>query len=80
MLRNLPNRWLARVLRLFIFCRGRLYSAPGDGHSCFKDRILRVLTTHEQEHYGFLAAHIGRHLQTLRAHLDSRTLPSRVAT
>ncbi len=29
-LRNLPNRWAARVLRLFIFPRGRTYSAPED--------------------------------------------------
>jgi acyl-CoA dehydrogenase len=29
-LRNFPNRWVARVLRLFIFPRGRTYSAPSD--------------------------------------------------
>ncbi len=29
-LRNLPNRWVARLLRLFIFPRGRTYSAPAD--------------------------------------------------
>ena len=33
-LRNFPNRWVARLLRLFIFPRGRTYSAPSDdiGH------------------------------------------------
>ncbi len=29
-LRNLPNRWAARFLRIFIFPRGRTYSAPSD--------------------------------------------------
>ena len=29
-LRNLPNRWAAAFLRLFIFPRGRTYSAPAD--------------------------------------------------
>ena len=29
-LRNLPNRWAAAVLRIFIFPRGRTYSAPAD--------------------------------------------------
>ncbi|HNP34477.1 MAG TPA: acyl-CoA dehydrogenase [Woeseiaceae bacterium] len=29
-LRNLPNRWVAAMLRLFIFPRGRTYSAPAD--------------------------------------------------
>ncbi len=29
-LRNLPNRWVARMLRIFIFPRGRTYSAPAD--------------------------------------------------
>ena len=29
-LRNLPNRWAARFLRMFIFPRGRTYSAPAD--------------------------------------------------
>ena len=28
-LRNLPNRWVAALLRIFIFPRGRTYSAPG---------------------------------------------------
>jgi acyl-CoA dehydrogenase len=33
-LRNFPNRWVSGVLRLFIFPRGRTYSAPSDdiGH------------------------------------------------
>ena len=29
-LRNFPNRWVARFLRIFIFPRGRTYSAPSD--------------------------------------------------
>jgi acyl-CoA dehydrogenase len=29
-LRNLPNRWAAGFLRVFIFPRGRTYSAPSD--------------------------------------------------
>ncbi|MFB3079763.1 MAG: DNA polymerase, partial [Lysobacterales bacterium] len=29
-LRNLPNRWVAAFLRVFIFPRGRTYSAPSD--------------------------------------------------
>jgi len=29
-LRNLPNRWAAALLRMFIFPRGRTYSAPSD--------------------------------------------------
>ena len=29
-LRNLPNRWAAAFLRIFIFPRGRTYSAPSD--------------------------------------------------
>tara|TARA_R110002049_G_scaffold54869_35_gene152509 strand:- start:5429 stop:7984 length:2556 start_codon:yes stop_codon:yes gene_type:complete len=29
-LRNLPNRWAAALLRVFIFPRGRTYSAPAD--------------------------------------------------
>jgi acyl-CoA dehydrogenase len=29
-LRNLPNRWAATFLRMFIFPRGRTYSAPSD--------------------------------------------------
>ena len=29
-LRNLPNRWAATFLRIFIFPRGRTYSAPAD--------------------------------------------------
>jgi acyl-CoA dehydrogenase len=30
LLRNFPNRWLAAILRFFIFPRGRTYSAPSD--------------------------------------------------
>ena len=29
-LRNLPNRWAAAFLRIFIFPRGRTYSSPSD--------------------------------------------------
>jgi acyl-CoA dehydrogenase len=29
-LRNFPNRWIATLLRVFIFPRGRTYSAPSD--------------------------------------------------
>ncbi len=29
-LRNFPNRWIATMLRVFIFPRGRTYSAPSD--------------------------------------------------
>lgn len=30
LLRNLPNRWVSALLRLFVFPRGRTYSAPSD--------------------------------------------------
>ena len=30
LLRNLPNQWVARALRIFIFPRGRTYSSPSD--------------------------------------------------
>ena len=30
LLRNLPNRWVARALRFLIFPRGRTYSSPTD--------------------------------------------------
>jgi acyl-CoA dehydrogenase len=30
LLRNFPNRWVAGILRFFIFPRGRTYSAPSD--------------------------------------------------
>ncbi|TVT56368.1 MAG: acyl-CoA dehydrogenase [Sedimenticola thiotaurini] len=30
LLRNFPNRWVAALLRLFIFPRGRTYSSPSD--------------------------------------------------
>jgi acyl-CoA dehydrogenase len=30
LLRNFPNRWVAAVLRFFIFPRGRTYSSPSD--------------------------------------------------
>jgi len=41
-LRNLPNRWAAAFLRVFIFPRGRTYSAPSDdiGH-----KVVELMTT-----------------------------------
>jgi acyl-CoA dehydrogenase len=30
LLRNFPNRWVAAILRFFIFPRGRTYSSPSD--------------------------------------------------
>ena len=41
-LRNLPNRWAAAFLRIFLFPRGRTYSAPSDeiGH-----KIVELMTT-----------------------------------
>ena len=41
-LRNLPNRWAAAFLRIFIFPRGRTYSAPSDeiGH-----KVVDLMTT-----------------------------------
>jgi acyl-CoA dehydrogenase len=41
-LRNLPNRWAATFLRLFIFPRGRTYSAPSDELS---KKIVDLMTT-----------------------------------
>jgi acyl-CoA dehydrogenase len=41
-LRNLPNRWAAAFLRLFIFPRGRTYSAPSDELS---KKIVDLMTT-----------------------------------
>jgi len=41
-LRNLPNRWAAAFLRLFIFPRGRTYSAPSDELS---KKIVALMTT-----------------------------------
>ncbi len=41
-LRNLPNRWVAAFLRIFIFPRGRTYSAPSDGLS---KKIVDLMTT-----------------------------------
>ena len=41
-LRNLPNRWVATFLRLFIFPRGRTYSAPSDELGA---KVVEMMTT-----------------------------------
>jgi len=41
-LRNLPNRWAAAFLRVFIFPRGRTYSAPADS---IDSKIVELMTT-----------------------------------
>jgi len=41
-LRNLPNRWAAAFLRVFIFPRGRTYSAPSDEIS---QKVVDLMTT-----------------------------------
>jgi len=41
-LRNFPNRWVAGLLRLFIFPRGRTYSAPADEIGA---KIVELMTT-----------------------------------
>ena len=41
-LRNLPNRWAAAFLRIFIFPRGRTYSAPADE---LGGKIVELMTT-----------------------------------
>jgi len=41
-LRNLPNRWAAAFLRLFIFPRGRTYSAPSDE---LVGQVVQLMTT-----------------------------------
>jgi len=41
-LRNLPNRWVAALLRVFIFPRGRTYSAPSDEIS---RKVVDLVTT-----------------------------------
>jgi acyl-CoA dehydrogenase len=41
-LRNFPNRWVAAILRVFIFPRGRTYSAPSDKIS---RRVVDLITT-----------------------------------
>jgi acyl-CoA dehydrogenase len=40
-LRNLPNRWIAAALRVLIFPRGRMYSAPDDK---LGQNIVRLIT------------------------------------
>ena len=41
-LRNFPNRWVAAILRFFIFPRGRTYSAPSDEIS---RKVVELITT-----------------------------------
>jgi acyl-CoA dehydrogenase len=41
-LRNFPNRWVAGLLRVFIFPRGRTYSAPSDELS---RKVVELVTT-----------------------------------
>ncbi len=41
-LRNLPNRWVAGMLRVFIFPRGRTYSAPDDE---LAGKVVELITT-----------------------------------
>jgi acyl-CoA dehydrogenase len=41
-LRNLPNRWAAAMLRVFIFPRGRTYSAPSDE---IAHKVVELMTT-----------------------------------
>ncbi|MBT8087550.1 MAG: DUF1974 domain-containing protein [Gammaproteobacteria bacterium] len=41
-LRNFPNRWVAALLRLFIFPRGRTYSAPSDEIAA---KVVELVTT-----------------------------------
>ena len=41
-LRNFPNRFVATILRLFIFPRGRTYSAPSDEIS---KKVVELITT-----------------------------------
>jgi len=41
-LRNFPNRWVAAMLRVFIFPRGRTYSAPSDKISA---KVVELITT-----------------------------------
>ena len=41
-LRNLPNRWAAALLRMFIFPRGRTYSAPSDE---IAQKVVQLIST-----------------------------------
>ncbi|MGI9271143.1 MAG: acyl-CoA dehydrogenase [Woeseiaceae bacterium] len=41
-LRNLPNRWAAAILRIFIFPRGRTYSSPSDE---IAHKVVDLMTT-----------------------------------
>jgi len=41
-LRNFPNRWVAAMLRMFIFPRGRTYSSPSDEIGA---KVVELITT-----------------------------------
>ncbi len=41
-LQNLPNRWVAAFLRIFLFPRGRTYSAPSDE---LAQKVVTLITT-----------------------------------
>ena len=41
-LRNFPNRWVAVLLRVFIFPRGRTYSSPSDE---IARKVVQIITT-----------------------------------
>ncbi len=48
-LRNLPNRWVARLLRVLIFPRGRTYSAPSDAQGqALVDLVTRPTEARER--------------------------------
>lgn len=44
---------------------GSVLTAKSEGKSLFKDRIMKVLFEHEDEHYAFLKSHLGKHLKLL---------------
>jgi len=68
--KDLPGDRLETVLdmkdgrQLLHVTYGSVLTATTDeGHPRFRDEILRVLTDHEEEHYGVLACHLGRHIK-----------------
>lgn len=46
---------------------GSVLTAKESGKTLFKDRIMKVLFEHEDEHYNFLKSHLGKHLKLLGA-------------
>lgn len=46
---------------------GSVLTAKESGKHLFKDRIMRVLFEHEEDHYKFLKSHLGKHLKLLGA-------------